>query len=502
MSDSDGSVQVKQVLELADLGVAPLWAPPRALRRTVTGVTTADMENPSTYLSPGEIVLTGLVWWQPDHNGAARAFVSALRAAGAVALIAGEGVHGAIPDELFDACRDHELPLFSVPQSTTFRAILDRIYVWLWANIRESGAPALPSIVKDELLTGIASAAPVDAVLRTAVERLELPGLALVSPAGRVIASSDPHAADCPQGTQVPVTSGQDSPFDGWWLRTGRAVGSRRWPVLNELAALFSTRLAQHRERLAARGAAAGALLAGLDSKGTPARSAAVHACGLPGDVALTPVVVSTPGAPAAWAVDAANELFEACAVDFAVCPGGSAEAVGFVAAPPDRLAPLLSEQLPPLQRLVDDVTIAVGVGPSARPSDLAPALHGARFLADAAGRRPGSGPRVRTGSALTSLSTLLEGVPAPVSHAFQMRTIGPVISYDTAKGTELLLTLATFLENRASWTRTAAALHLHVNTVHYRIERAEALTGRRVSDPDDQSDLCTALILHQQSHG
>jgi hypothetical protein len=39
-----------------------------------------------------------------------------------------------------------------------------------------------------------------------------------------------------------------------------------------------------------------------------------------------------------------------------------------------------------------------------------------------------------------------------------------------------LLETLEVFLANDCSWARTAQALHLHVNTVHYRIQRIEAL--------------------------
>ncbi|GAA4827231.1 hypothetical protein GCM10025787_01390 [Saccharopolyspora rosea] len=492
---------VKQVLELADLGVAPLWVPDHALERTATGVNTADMANPATYLSPGEIVLTGLVWWQPHHRGTARAFVAAVRAAGAVALIAGEGVHGRVPDELVDACRHHELPLFSVPQNTTFRTILDRIYLRLWADLRESDAPALPSTVKDELLEGIARDAPLDDVLATAVERLGLADLALASAAGRVIADSTPHVAGGPKDTCVPVGPGPRSPFDGWFLRTTRAVTARHRPVLDELAALLSTRLAQHRERLAEQGAAAGALLTALDAEDTAAIPDVVRACGLPTGTDLTPLVVRTPGAPTTWAVDAAHELLAACAARFAACEGGSGESIVVAAAPPGQLVQRVREHLPTLQRLLDgDPAIAVGIGPSADPRDLAAALRSARYAADAAERRPTSTTRACAVPEMTNLHALLEGLPAAVSQAFRASTIGPVTGYDAAKGTRLLETLQTFLDNGASWTRTAAAMHLHVNTIHYRIERVEALTGRRVADPHDQIDLHAALILHQHT--
>ncbi|WP_405164147.1 helix-turn-helix domain-containing protein [Nocardia sp. NBC_01499] len=40
----------------------------------------------------------------------------------------------------------------------------------------------------------------------------------------------------------------------------------------------------------------------------------------------------------------------------------------------------------------------------------------------------------------------------------------------------ELRATLAAFLDRNGSWTKAAEALYLHVNTVHYRIERIENL--------------------------
>ncbi|MGG7572368.1 PucR family transcriptional regulator [Streptomyces sirii] len=57
-----------------------------------------------------------------------------------------------------------------------------------------------------------------------------------------------------------------------------------------------------------------------------------------------------------------------------------------------------------------------------------------------------------------------------------------------------LLHTLETYLAHNGSWARTAEALHLHVNTVHYRIQRIESLTGRDLSRLDHKLDLYAAL--------
>ncbi|MFG2176230.1 PucR family transcriptional regulator [Streptomyces niveus] len=58
-----------------------------------------------------------------------------------------------------------------------------------------------------------------------------------------------------------------------------------------------------------------------------------------------------------------------------------------------------------------------------------------------------------------------------------------------------LLQTLETFLARDGSWARAAEELHLHVNTVHYRIGRIEQITGRDLSRLDDRLDLRAALL-------
>ncbi|MEV6426599.1 helix-turn-helix domain-containing protein [Nocardia sp. NPDC051463] len=92
----------------------------------------------------------------------------------------------------------------------------------------------------------------------------------------------------------------------------------------------------------------------------------------------------------------------------------------------------------------------------------------------------------------LTTLNELLAGVPAPVRAAFSARVLGALTEPGVAGLRE---TLAAFLDHNGSWTKTADALYLHVNTVHYRIERIEKLTGRDLSRLEDRLDLRAALL-------
>jgi DNA-binding PucR family transcriptional regulator len=57
-------------------------------------------------------------------------------------------------------------------------------------------------------------------------------------------------------------------------------------------------------------------------------------------------------------------------------------------------------------------------------------------------------------------------------------------------------VTLRAFLDCNGSWSRTAQQLHLHLNTVRYRITRVEELTGRDLSRMDDRADVYLALHL------
>lgn len=95
----------------------------------------------------------------------------------------------------------------------------------------------------------------------------------------------------------------------------------------------------------------------------------------------------------------------------------------------------------------------------------------------------------------LTTLRALLAGLPAEVREVFGARALGPLTEGDSASQRMMLHTLEVFLAQNCSWARAAEALHLHVNTVHYRVRRIEQLTGRDLSRLDHRLDLQAALM-------
>lgn len=73
-------------------------------------------------------------------------------------------------------------------------------------------------------------------------------------------------------------------------------------------------------------------------------------------------------------------------------------------------------------------------------------------------------------------------------------QTVAPLAEYDHTKGTDLTLTLETYLEENASPTRAAAALHTHPQTVRYRLSRIEDITGLRMDTAEGRLRLLLGL--------
>jgi PucR C-terminal helix-turn-helix domain/GGDEF-like domain len=64
----------------------------------------------------------------------------------------------------------------------------------------------------------------------------------------------------------------------------------------------------------------------------------------------------------------------------------------------------------------------------------------------------------------------------------------------DDPNSAELRRTVQVFLQHGGSFTEAAARLHLHKNTVHYRVKKAEQLRGRPLTD--DRLDVEVALLV------
>jgi DNA-binding PucR family transcriptional regulator len=72
----------------------------------------------------------------------------------------------------------------------------------------------------------------------------------------------------------------------------------------------------------------------------------------------------------------------------------------------------------------------------------------------------------------------------------FVRQWVGPLLEYDTRRRAQLFKTLSQYLECGRNHVATAHALNVHRNTLKYRLQRIEQITGNDLSDPDTTFNL------------
>jgi DNA-binding PucR family transcriptional regulator len=158
------------------------------------------------------------------------------------------------------------------------------------------------------------------------------------------------------------------------------------------------------------------------------------------------------------------------------------ADLAGRAARAPRLLAPALAA-----------TRIVVGVSSVVSGADLRAAVQEARYARELGERQQGR-TRVVAGREVAVHRLLLAGVPDELRQALRRRVLGPVFEYDAEHDTNLVETLTVFLDCAGSWARAGALLHVHVNTLRYRISRVEELTGLDLSDFAQRVDVYLAL--------
>ncbi|PKV88477.1 PucR family transcriptional regulator [Streptomyces sp. TLI_146] len=508
-------MHVGHLLQLDSLDLTLLWGEETLLGREISGVTATDLEDPARFLQEGEVVLSGLVWWNPgDARAKTDRFVSALRTSGATALLAGEETHGTVPDELIDSCREHQVPLLAVPARTSFRAITEAVYLRQWGDLSRLPAPhyALPEYVRTELSRLVDRGADPGVLLDRALAPLGGPPCYLLTSSGRTVArtpSAPPLPADRAAlsvrgaaGTTLRIQA-ESGTYDAWHLHLPPGAPEVPPRVLHEIAEVLAQSRHDHDRRRAAgrqtEDDMVAAVRAGVAGPGPDARAVegALRACGLRAGGSYRALVATAGGAEGRMgAADALTEaLSHVAPVAFVVGRGEGVEAMAIIEDREDirrqlvDVWPLLAECEPKATAL------HAGVSAPCAAAGLGAALGQARYALAAARTTSPGAARVTAVEELSTLESLLAGVPAEVRAAYCARTLGPLTEADNASHAMLLETLEVFLAHNCSWARTAEALHLHVNTVHYRIERVEVLTGRDLSRLDHKLDLRAALL-------
>ena len=108
--------------------------------------------------------------------------------------------------------------------------------------------------------------------------------------------------------------------------------------------------------------------------------------------------------------------------------------------------------------------------------------------------RRAGGRGRVASYRSLGAFRLLLEVQSPDALRRFVDELLGPLLRYAQSRDTPLLETLEALAAAR--WVRRAAArqLGIHINSMAYRVERIQALTGLQLDDPEIRVALSIAL--------
>ncbi|MFI8522435.1 PucR family transcriptional regulator [Streptomyces sp. NPDC085481] len=537
-------MRLHELLDTDELGLQLLVGPDTddgRLDRAIRAVPTIDLANPGRFLAGGELVLTGLAWWRQD--GDAEPFVQVLARVGVTALAAGEVEHGRVPDDVVRACRRHGLPLVAVRPETSFAAITEHVL----RRLHRRDVGSLAAVVERHRLLLADRAAP-DSVLELLRLSLGL-DVRVLSATGRQIAGAHPplHAKTaaalaarylaarraCEAAPHrvtignrlyslvpVPGATGPAAELGDWlvvveadtagWpatdvelvdrivelLADARSAHELAKTALRDLAhrALELMRSSVPAEEIPVRlRSTAQAVVSGVD---TWPRNQFVVAEGewqgrrIPATalrLLLEEALIQEDGPVPVTQQDIAATVDGDQALLLVLLPEPALD-LGH-AALQRRLSAALTRWLGP----TDSVSVGVS-SPVADPGDARRALDEARNALRIAHAAPDRvtvrGPEDLTAHVLS----LLPLVPAEARRAFADRHLGPLRDHDHRHRTDLLHTLEAFLGCDASWSRTAARLHLHVNSLRHRVARIEQLTGTDLTRLETRLDFLAAL--------
>lgn len=440
--------------------------------------------------------MTGMVWRRTAED--TEIFVTAVARSGAVALMAGEGLYGSVPEDMVEACRRYRLPLFAVPAAVSFASITAYIANSM-ANDRVTRVSASLSRQR-ELLTDVYKGYLLDDLISRTAQELGRPIWVVTATGRHVVTPVEPlPEADLDliistalTAPRLPVTindsrgerlivfsiaGGEKHRTTAWFLVV--AGDWNEWHPLildtaNELTAVAGLYRVQRHGEAGANTALVDRLIELVDADAEQPESA-VYLRQVGVGLTQTSIIVMAEfvGHPelqslALWLLgDAINHV-----ANPVIGHDGPSRVAAIVSA--DRAAPgetpeVLRALTTALRRVapgLEDRVLKVGVSQPADLAELGGALRSARFALSLPPSKPSGVDQVQISD-----------------------------SEDLTSAVQLS-TLSAFLDCHGSWVRTAELTHLHLNTVRYRIGRVEELTGRDLSHTADRADLYLALKL------
>jgi PucR family transcriptional regulator, purine catabolism regulatory protein len=492
------SITVRELLQLPHLRLT-LTAGEAGLDRQISWVHTSDLPNPWQWLEPAELLLTNQEGLTPGDVAQVK-FLERLAETGASGLGVGVGMGGP-PVSVQTARRADELafPLISVPYSVPFTAVVRAVAD---ANGREESrllgrVARLYELLRTSVLAGRPGAETFRRLGEELGVRLYLvdpeTGLSLfgdgerTSFASALVASYAAHGNAIPgvlrltragQGPAGPVALAVEVPGAQPTVLIAEPVSGELPSVLllHHIAtggALELAQLAAVQERQRRLGAD---LLGQLLDRGIDPRLAESLVADAGLDLAASVLAV----ARAETDQDCA-ELHRKLARSHLPHLLLDRDHLLYVVLPEAALAGKLAAALARSARIGSSARLAAA-------ARLPEAVQEARWALGAAEAE--NRGLVRYGDQTTLL------LPRSVTEAQALvsRILGPLVSHDADHGTAYVDTLRVVLRHNRSWQLAAADLHIHKQTLGYRIRKIEQLTGRGLTSTEHLAEWWFAL--------
>jgi PucR family transcriptional regulator, purine catabolism regulatory protein len=492
-----------------------------AAGKPIRWVHISELEDPTPWLSGGELVLTtGINLTTPARQ---RKLVERLAERDAAGLGFGTGfTHSALPKALAAAAESHELPLFEVPYETPFIALTERAFTTLvneGYGVLERGVEIHAELERlvlaerglPEIMDAIAEAAGGAALLwdaggagaRAVHPEDGFEGKALASVEGQIAARGaaagsflleEGPLAGC--AVAVPVPLGGKAGAESLWLvvRSGKApVGDLERLLARQAAMVVALELMRERavsetERRLAGDVLAEALGGNLGSDELRSR--------------LGPFGIGERVAVLLFELDASPSEADTLAEALQAEGAAALVAVNTAAGRPLLCAVADPGEHDPIElgRAGRRALEAAGRTARAAVSRVVPAgslrraFHEARCALEATALANGSGPEVASHHDLGAFTLLLSIQDDEALRTYADNLLSPIEENEGEYGPELLRSLEAFIERNGQWEKAARDLYCHRHTLRYRIRRIEEITGRDLGHAQDRIELWLAL--------
>ncbi len=506
---------------VADCGLE-LVAGADAAERPIRWVHISELEDPTQWLSGGELLLTTGI--QLDGAARQRRFVALLADHDVAGLGFGTGFeHKRIPKALLEEADKRGMPLFEVPYEMPFIAITERAFALLVNEqyaVLDRGTQVHERLERlviegrglEAVLGSLATAIGGSAIVQDATGR-ELarhprkggPSSAALKALGAEVASRRATAAVTPFEPQHPSLAGRALavPVPGRrgaapvaWLSVishGGPLGeferltARQGSMVVGLE-LMRERVVQETERRLAGDLLAEALAGRLDPDELRGR--------------LRPFGIGAEAAVLVFELEDAHAGEQALESELADAGVGALVATSAAGGRPLLCAVIDARAGDPV-RVAAGLRSALAAGQgqvraaASRPTAVASlrrAFHEARCALEATSLADGDAPEVASHRDLGAFTLLLSLQDEDALRLYSEGLLEPIERIEGEYGGELLRSLEAYIEHNGNWERSARQLYCHRHTLRYRIRKIEELTGRDLTRATDRIELWLAL--------